>query len=44
MLHTVREPLTLPAVVVVVTKGEKVEHAIVKKAKEVVEVRSATMA
>ena len=44
MPHIVRKRLTPPSVVAAVGKEEEVEHAIVTKAKEMVEARSTTMA
>ena len=43
VLRAVRKHLAPPAVVVAVAKEEEVGHAIVTKAKEAVEARSATM-
>ena len=44
VLHAIRKRLALPAVVAAVAKEEEVGHAIVTKAKEVVEAGSTTMA
>ena len=44
MLHAVLERLASLTVVSTMAKEDEVGHVIVKKAKEVVEVRSATMA